>query len=239
MWTDLAKDSLLLAGRIGTIFPLLMVIGLFMGKRSLGELSVFDFLVIHSMGSVVGADLAQPNVNHIHIATAILLIAVLQRIVSLLSIKWRRFGKFTSFEPTVVVHQGNLLVHNLKKARYSIDNILQLLREKDIFHLADVELAVLEANGRLTVYKKSPKPAPILEELGLAKQQSDLSYSLIVEGTVYQNTLDYIRKDSAWLDSQLRARGVCQDDIFYASVDDKGTLYISDTSLVNPPPVRH
>jgi len=84
-------------------------------------------------------------------------------------------GSSFSFEPTVVVHQGNLLVHNLKKVKYSIDNILQLLREKDIFHLADIEFAVLEANGRLTVYKKSPKSAPTLEELGLVRQQSDLS----------------------------------------------------------------
>jgi len=239
MWTDLAKDSLLLVGRIGTIFPLLIIVGLFMGKRSLGELSVFDFLVIHSMGSVVGADIAQPSVNHILIAIAIVLIALLQRLVSLLTIKSRTIGKLISFEPTVVVHQGNIMVHNLKKVRYTIDNILQMLREKDIFHLADVELAVLEANGRLTVCKKSPQSAPTLEDLGLTRQQSNLFFPLIVEGNVSKNTLAYIRKDATWLDSQLRARGVSQDDIFYASVDDKGIIYIPDTSLVNSPPIRH
>ncbi|MCM3627715.1 DUF421 domain-containing protein [Paenibacillus glycanilyticus] len=239
MWTDYAKDSLLIAGRIATIYPLMLVIGLIMGKRSLGELPVFDFLVILSLGSVIGADIAEPSVNHIHIAIAILLIGLLQRVVSSLSIKYRRFGKLISFEPTVVVHQGNLLVHNLKKARYSIDNILQMLREKDVFHLADVEFAVLEANGKLTVYKKSPKSAPTLEELGLIRMQSDLSYPLIVEGTVYQDTLSYIKKDTAWLDSQLQAKGVGQDDIFFASVDNKGNIYISDPTLVDPPPIRH
>ena len=239
MWTDYAKDALLITGRIATIFPLMLIIGLFMGKRSLGELPVFDFLVILSLGSVVGADIAEPSVNHIHIAIAVILIGLLQRLVSSLTIKSRKFGKLISFEPTVVVHQGNLLVHNLRKVKYSIDNILQMLREKDIFHLADVEFAVLEANGKLTVYKKSPKSSPTLEDLGLVRQQSDLSYPLIVEGTVYQDTLSYIKKDTAWLHAQLQAKGVRQDDIFYASVDDTGNLYISDTALANPPPVRH
>ncbi|SDW99058.1 DUF421 domain-containing protein [Paenibacillus sp. CF384] len=239
MWIDYTKDSLLIAGRIATIYPLMLVIGLIMGKRSLGELPVFDFLVILSLGSVIGADIADPSVNHIHIAIAIILIGLLQRIVSSLSIKWRKFGKLISFEPTVVVHQGNLLVHNLKRARYSIDNILQMLREKDIFHLADVEFAVLEANGKLTAYKKSPKSAPTLEELGLIRMQSDLSYPLIVEGTLYRDTLTYIKKDTAWLNSQLHAKSIRQDDIFYASVDDQGNIYISDATLVNPPPIRH
>ncbi|OMF30123.1 DUF421 domain-containing protein [Paenibacillus sp. FSL H8-0548] len=236
---ETAKDSLLIAGRIVTIFPLMLMVGLFMGKRSLGELPVFDFLVILSLGSVVGADIAEPDVNHIHMGIAIVLIGLLQRVVSVLTIKSRKFGRMVSFEPTVVVHQGNLLVNNLKKSRYSIDNILQMLREKDVFHLADVEFAVLEANGKLTVYKKSPKSAPTLEDLGLVKRQSDLSYSLVVEGTVYKDTLSYIKKDTLWLESQLQEMGVRQEDIFYASVDDNGAIYISDKTFVNPPPIRH
>lgn len=233
------KDLLLIAGRIVTIYPLMLIVGLFMGKRSLGELPVFDFLVILSLGSVVGADIAEPNINHVHIGIAIVLIGLLQRVVSILAIKSRRFGKLISFEPTIVIHQGNLLVKNLKHVRYSIDNILQMLREKDVFHLPDVELAILEANGKLTVYKNGPTSAPTLEDLGLAKRNCDLSYPLIVEGTVYKDTLSYIKKDAFWLESQLQAKGVCQDDIFYASVDDNGIIYVSDKTVLNPPPIRH
>ncbi|MBD2860658.1 DUF421 domain-containing protein [Paenibacillus oceani] len=239
MWTETVKDLLLIAGRIVTIYPLMLIVGLFMGKRSLGELPVFDFLVILTLGSVVGADIAEPDVNHIHIGVAIVLISLLQRVVSLWAIKSRKFGKLISFEPTIVIHQGNLLVNNLKKVRYSIDNILQMLREKDVFHLPDVELAILEANGKLTVYKNGPKSAPTLGDLGLAKRQSDFSYPLIVEGTLYPETLCYIKKDAHWLESQLQAKGVRQDDIFYASVDDNGILYISDKAFANPPPIRH
>jgi uncharacterized membrane protein YcaP (DUF421 family) len=239
MWVETMKDLLLIAGRIVTIYPLMLIVGLFMGKRSLGELPVFDFLVILTLGSVVGADIAEPDVNHIHIGIAIVLISLLQRLVSAWAIRSRKFGKLISFEPTIVIHQGNLMVKNLKNARYSIDNILQMLREKDVFHLPDVELAILEANGKLTVYKNGPKSAPTLEDLGLVKLHTNLSYPLIVEGTLYKDTLSYIKKDAGWLESQLQAKGIRQDDIFYASVDDNGILYISDKTLVNLPPIRH
>lgn len=239
MWMEIAKDSLQVAGRIITIFPLMLIIGLFMGKRSIGELPVFDFLVIIALGAVVGADIADPKIEHIHTAVAIVLIGFLQRGVSILTIKSRKLGRLITFEPTVVVHRGKLLKNNLKKVRYSIDNILQMLREKDIFHLGDVELAILEANGRLTVNKKTPKSAPTLEDLGIVKRKSDLSYPLIIEGTVYNETLSYIKKDRLWLESQLEAKGLRQDDIFYASVDEHGELYVSDQAPKNPPPIRH
>lgn len=121
-----------------------------MGKRSIGELPVFDFLVILALGAVVGADIADPKIEHLHTAVAIVLIGLLQRGVSILAIKVRKFGKMITFEPTVVIHNGGLIEENLKKVRYSIDNILQMLREKDTFSLDEVELAVLEANGRLS-----------------------------------------------------------------------------------------
>lgn len=239
MWMETLKDSLLVAGRIITIFPLMLAIGLFMGKRSIGELPVFDFLVVLALGAVVGADIADPNIEHIHTAVAIVLIGLLQRGVSAWAIKSRKFGRLITFEPIVVVNQGKFVIDHLKKVRYSIDNILQMLREKDIFHMDDVEFAILEANGKLTVYKKEPKSAPTLEDLGLSKQKSDVSYPLIVEGTVYEKTLSFIKKDELWLESQLQAKGLRQQDIFYASIDNRGEIYISDKVPSNPPPIQH
>ncbi len=237
---EIVKDSLLVAGRIFTIFPLMLIVGMFMGKRSVGELPVFDFLVVLSLGAVVGADIADPKIEHIHTAVAIILIGLTQRLVSVLTIKWRKFGKLITFEPTVVVSQGQLIVPNLKKVKYSVDNILQMLRERDIFHLGDVDFAILEANGKLTVYKKELKSAPSLEDLGLVKQKKSVSYPLIIEGKVYEDTLSYVQKDTTWLASQLQTRGLRQDNIFFATVDDNGELYISEEhSSAKLPPIQH
>lgn len=96
---ETVKELLLVAGRIVTIFPLILLTTLYMGKRSIGELPVFDFLVIISLGAVVGADIADPNIEHLHTSFAIVLIGIIQRTVSYLVIRSRKFGKWITFEP--------------------------------------------------------------------------------------------------------------------------------------------
>ncbi|WP_373229415.1 DUF421 domain-containing protein [Cohnella sp.] len=236
---EMLKDLFLVAGRIVTIFPLMLMVALYMGKRSIGELPVFDFLIIIALGAVVGADIADPKIEHLHTAVAIILIGLLQRGVSVLAIKVRKFGKWITFEPTVVVHNGNILILNLQKVRYSIDNILQMLREKDIFNVEEVELAVLEANGKLTVHKKPLKTAVTVEDLGLIKKQKGLAYPLILDGNVSEKVLSYMNKDMVWLESQLHAKGVNKEDVIFASIDENFELFVSQSYSGHIPPIKH
>ncbi|WRU93805.1 YetF domain-containing protein [Priestia filamentosa] len=151
---EFLKELMLIFGRIVTIIPLLLVVTLVMGRRAIGELPVFDFLVVLVLGSVVGADIADPNVEHIHTAIAIVLIAFLQRIIAKSAISFRRFGKLITFDPTVVIKDGQISRTNIKKIRYSLDNILQMLRENGVFDITHVHLGIIESNGKLTVLCK-------------------------------------------------------------------------------------
>ena len=236
---DYLMDFVKIAFRIITIFPLMLVIAHYMGKRSIGELPVFDFLVILALGAVVGADIADPKIEHIHTAVAIVLIGFLQRAVSTLAIRVRKFGKMISFEPTVVVHNGSLIKENLKSVRYSIDNVLQMLREKDVFSIDEVELAVIEANGRLSVYKKPMKANVTVEDLGLVAKETGFEYPLIIEGNVVKDVLTFMNKDIVWLESQLQAKGMSISDVFFASIDNKLEVKVSKTVSSQIPPLQH
>ena len=97
--------------------------------------------------------MADPNISHIHTAFAIIAIDLFQKFVALLVINKRKIGKWITFEPTVVLKDGQILVKNSKAIRYSIDNILQMLRQKDIFDIAEVQLAIIESNGDISVQK--------------------------------------------------------------------------------------
>lgn len=227
---DMARDLLLVAIRIFTIFPLLLFIALFMGRRSTGELPVFDFLVVIVLGSVVGADIADPQISHIPNALAIVLIGLLQKTVSGWSIKNRRFERLINFEPIIVIKDGNFIVKNLKKIHYSVDNVLELLREHYVFNLQEVDIGIVEANGKLTVYKKGPEKPP-----------GGFSYPVIIEGKIYHKGLYALSLTEAWLQQQLGQKGIEIDSIFFASVNEKRELHISpanypDSSL---PPVFH
>jgi uncharacterized membrane protein YcaP (DUF421 family) len=221
-------EMLNIFGRILTILPLLLLITLWMGKRSIGELPVFDFLVIITLGSVVGADIADPDINHIFTFVAIIVIAAFQYVISTWSVKQRSFGRLVTFEPTVVMKDGMFLVDNLRKIRYSIDNVLQMLREKDIFDLKEVDTAIIEASGNLSVYKKAEKQDVKIEDMGLVPTAPGMAYTLIADGQLYPEVLYAFRLDEKWLQNELQERRIPRiEDVFFASINEEQELHIS------------
>lgn len=114
-----------------------------------------------------------------------------------------------------------------------------MLREKDVFNIDDVELAVLEANGKLTVYKKTQKTAVTAEDLGIAKTKKGLAYPIIVDGSVSEEVLSYLKRDMTWLESQLQAKGLRAKDIFFCLVDEDCRLHISHPASGPIPAIRH
>lgn len=225
---ELVKELLVVVGRIVTILPLMLGITFFMGKRSIGELPVFDFLIIITFGAVVGADIADPAIPHIHTAVAIVLIGILQIIVSKLVIKYRKLGHIITFEPTVVIVEGKLVKSNLKRLRYSIDNLLQMTREQGIFDIKDVYLGIIEANGKLSLLKQPNKEGVTVEDMKLQKKNSSLSYPIIIDGNVYEDVLVKLELSSEWLKQELKVLEINNlDEVFFASVNTKKELHVS------------
>ena len=99
-----------------------------MGKRAIGEIPVFDFLIVIILGAVVGADIADPNIEHFPTIMAIIFIGVFQRVIANWKIANRKVGKLLTLEPTVVIQDGKFIDKNLKKIRYfaSINRNLEL-----------------------------------------------------------------------------------------------------------------
>ncbi|WP_270565637.1 DUF421 domain-containing protein [Clostridium beijerinckii] len=225
---EMLKELSILLGRIVTIFPLMLAIALYMGKRSIGELPIFDFLVIIILGAVVGADIADPQIEHIHTAVAIVLIGIFQKVVSILKIKYRKFGHIITFEPTVVIWDGQFIVPNLKEIRYSIDNVLQMLRENDVFGISDVHLGIVEANGKLSVLKKVNKAELTVEDMNITGKVVSLSYPIVVDGKVHRDTLAKLNLSESWLREQLKNNKINSlEEVFFASVNMKKELHIS------------
>ncbi|WP_099189628.1 DUF421 domain-containing protein [Tepidibacter mesophilus] len=237
--TEITKEILTVLVRIITILPILLFITIFMGKRSIGELPVFDYLIIITLGSVTGADIADHNVKQLPTIVAIIAIGILQRIVANFKISNRKFGKLITFEPTVVIQDGKFINKNLKKDLYSIDNILNMLREKDIFDISDVETAIIESNGSLSVLRKSEKHFATLEDIGVTKKSSSIAFPIIMEGTIYSNVLKKFNLNETWLYQQLSLQGINDiKDIFFASLNSNLQLHISlknDIGIIIPP----
>ncbi|MFD2654889.1 DUF421 domain-containing protein [Gracilibacillus thailandensis] len=236
------SDLLIIVGRVLTILPLLLIVTLFMGKRAIGELPVFDFLVIITLASVVGADIADPNIDHFPTIIAVILIGLLQKIVSYVKLANRQVGRLITFEPTIVVYEGTFLQRNLKDTGFSIDNILQMLRDKGVFDVNEVEIAIIEANGSLSVLKKPEKNPVTAEDLQINQPPSKISYPVIVEGVIHSKVLEARNLNEEWLQAELRNKGITNPkDVFFASINLLNEIEIStyEDQFNEIPPIQH
>ncbi|PAF23167.1 DUF421 domain-containing protein [Terribacillus saccharophilus] len=239
--TELIHDNLIVLARIITIIPLMLAVTLFMGKRAIGEMPVFDFMIIVILGALVGADIADPEIEHFPTAVAIILIGLFQKAIVKWKISNRKIGNLLTLGPTIVIQDGILLYENMRKIQYSIDNILFMLRQKDVFDVRDVETAIVEPNGTLSVLKKPNKLPATREDLKLQQHPSAIAFPVISDGYIHNDTLTHFNLDEEWLRKQLAEQNIIgMNQVFFASMSHPNSLHISlkDRKL-NVPPIKH
>lgn len=223
------NEYLLIFLRLISIMPLLLFCTIYiMGKRPIGELPVFDFLSIIVIGAVVGADIADPSIKHLPTAFAVVILALLQKIISIISIKNKKIRDLINFEPTVVVYNRKFIYKNIKKINYTVDEVLMLLREKDIFDLDKVEYGIIEANGNLSVLKKSEYEEVTPKLMNIYTPENSIHTTVVFEGKMQKENLQKIDLTEKYILNKLKEVGYKNiNEVFFASVDKSGNLNVS------------
>lgn len=199
-----------------------------MGKREIGQLSPFDLVVAITMGELAAFALEIES-DLVQALFPIGLIAAYELLLSFVSLKSHFLRRLITGTPTVVIENGQILYENLRKNRYNVSDLLGQLREKDVFSPSEVECAVLEPSGRLSVMRKSQRRAVTPADLGIDTKYEGLSYPLICDGEIQRWNLQRLHLSEDWLIEQLRMRGVQRiDDVALAILDADGRLYVSD-----------
>ncbi|TMU85669.1 DUF421 domain-containing protein [Bacillus sp. BHET2] len=182
---------------IRTLFLYVLIIFIFriMGKREIGELSILDLVVFMMIAEMAVMAIEQPNDPIIHTVLPMGVIVLIQVLFAWFSLRSKSFRELLDGKPSVIIHNGKIDDNVMKKQRYNYDDLLLQLREKDIFNLADVEFAILEPSGKLSVIKKD-KDTP-----------HSLTLPLVLDGQVQTTHLDMIGKTAFWLRKELRDRG--------------------------------
>ncbi len=223
------QEYVIIFFRILSIMTLLLFSTIFiMGKRPIGELPVFDFLSIIVLASIVGADIADPEIAHMPTAFAVVILALFQRVISHMMMKSNKLRKLISFEPTVIIEKGRLIDKNIKKINYSLDDILMLLREKDIFDLTKIDYGIIESSGNLSILKKPEYEHITVKDMKIVSPKTNISYSVVIDGKVQKDKIEALGFSEESLLNILKEQGIGKyDEIFYASMNTRGELYIS------------
>ncbi|MFD6207878.1 DUF421 domain-containing protein [Peribacillus sp. NPDC060253] len=216
----------------------LFVITKVLGKKQLSQLSFFEYVTGITIGNV-GAELAtKVEGNVIHGVLSILVFALAPFIAGSISLKSKTFRDLVEGKASVFIKDGKVMEDNLKKEKYTIDELLALLRKKDVFDISEVEFALLEANGDFSVMLKKQNQPLTAKDINLAVAAVKEPQTIIMDGSILDEPLSTIGLNRNWLHTELDKLGVTLENVFLAQANSNGELTVDlfDDKLKVPSP---
>lgn len=208
-------------------FFLLLILVKLIGKQQITQLNFFDYIVGITIGSMASTLSVQVNENTWATVAGMAVWTFLAIILSVIGINSPLLRKVIEGVPEIVIQNGKINSDILRKNKLSMEDLMMMLRDKDVFNVDDVEFAVLEQNGRLSVLLKSQKKPLTPQDMNISTQYTGLPANLIVDGRLNTEALNSINLSKAWLEYQLKKKNITDiNDIFLAQLDTQGNLFI-------------
>ena len=214
--------------KAAVLFLYLLLFTKLMGQREIGRLTLIDFIVAVTIGSVVGGTLSSSTAGLKGPMIAVATLAGLEIFISVLGLKSPKLRRVFEEEPIVLVQNGVLLENTLKKTRINLDDLLSQLRQKGYFYLNQVEFAVLEPNGKISVLPKSQNRPVTPNDLKIETNYEGYPSVVIEDGDVRSENLSRMSLSLKWLQEELEKNNVSSPkDVLIAILDTQGRLYYS------------
>lgn len=213
-------------------FTVLFLLTRIMGRKQISQLTFFNYITGISIGTIAGAVTIDPSLKLSAGFVSLLTWSGLTLLVAYFDLKSRKARKWMEGEPVILIRQGKILEQQLKKQRLDMDELQLLLRSKDVFSIVDVEYAILETNGELSVLLKEGKQ-PLKQEAFLTSKkpkQTPIPLQLIADGKIINENLQQLNVNRSWVEDQLRVSGTNLSEVFYAELQQDGSLYIDKRS---------
>ncbi|MGG6310348.1 DUF421 domain-containing protein [Paenibacillus macerans] len=208
-------------------FIVLMVMTRLMGKIQLSQLTFFDYVVGITIGSIAAMLAVDQNLKILNGLMGIIVWGGLPILISIINLKSYRFRRLTDGRPTPLVENGNILEENLKKSRLTMNELLFMLRQNNSFKLSDVEFAVLETNGKLSVMKKSETQPVTPKLLNMPVEEEHQPHTVIIDGVVLETNLRETGYTKEWLYGEVLKQGASDfSDVFFAQITSNGSIYV-------------
>lgn len=224
-----APGLLTMAAKTLFFYGLLLAVVRLMGKREIGVLSPWDLVLTIMLAELAALPIENPNIGLLQGAVPIVTLLVAQIAISWITLKSTFARNVVSGTPSIVIKDGRIIESELRRLRYGVDDLLEQLRQKNVPNIADVEVAVLETNGHLSLIPKSQRRPLCPADLGIPTSYEGLPIPLVNDGRIDYRALSAARLDVTWLKEQLAARGIHDPkEVLYASLDSQGNLFVQE-----------
>lgn len=211
------------------LYLLIVLVLRLMGKRQVGQLQPFELVIILMISEFAAIPSQDTGIPLLQGLTPVLVLLLLGVTIAQISLKSEKARALICGTPSILINKGYIQEEQLRKLRYNLSDLLEQLRVKNIPDLADVEYAILETNGQLSVIPKSYRRPATPEDLQLQIPTEVLPYTLIMDGIVQQQNFAKANVTKEWLDSELKKVNITDyKKILIASVDSHGKFFYQE-----------
>ena len=221
------NNSLVIILRSLTAFFSLLVFTRILGKQQVSQLTYFDYIVGISIGSAATILSVDLNANPRLVWLGMIVWVVSSITMKFITLKSRPLAKYIDGQATIVIMNGKIMEDNLKKMNFRATDLLEMLRVKGVFNPSQVEFAILENSGKLSVLKKSQYRNLTPEDMNLNTNYEGINIELIYDGVIIEENLKQVSLNQKWLKNKINQAGIADiSRIFLATLDTSGVLYL-------------
>lgn len=196
-------------------------------KRSLSKLTFFDYIAAATLGTIAGNLAFNVKIPIQIFLLSLILTTLIAVLASYLSLKYRPVRKLLAGEPTVLIQNGKILEQNMTGLKYSFDYLIQQLRQEKVFDIGQVEFAIMEPSGQLSIQLKSQHRPLTPQDLHLSTKYEGLATEVILDGKINEKNLQQIGLSLEWLYAELKKKGIENiEDVACAVLATNGNLYV-------------
>lgn len=218
---------LTLSLRCALIYLIVLLVFRLMGKRQLGELQPFEFVITLMIADIATIPMTEINVPLIHGVVPVITLALLHFLISFLSRKSIFVRKFLNGKPIVVINPNGIDYEALKKLNMTFNDLCESLRQMNYFSLDQIAYAIIETNGKISVLPKSQNAPLTPSDMKIKTEKSALPLMLICDGKMIEENLQITKIDETFLLKQIARAGAYKiKDVVFASIDNSGKMYI-------------
>lgn len=198
-----------------------------MGKRQIGQLQPFELVIAILIADLAAVPMQNTGIPLINGVVPIITLLLAQVSISFITLKSEKARAIICGTPNIVIENGKIREDELKRMRFDLNDLIEQLRSKNVYNISDVEFAIMETTGHLSVIVKSQKRPVTPEDMQLETQYEGIPLTLILDGRINHKNLSLARLNVSWLMEQISLFGYDRiEQIFFASLDTQGKLFL-------------
>jgi len=214
--------------RVTIIYILVLLVMRLMGKREISQMQPFELVIAIMIADLAAVPMSDTGIPITSGIVPILALLLFQLIISIINLKSITLRKIICGKPRILIYRGRIDEQALKKEKITINELQERLREESIFTIGDVEYAILETSGNLSIIQKPGKRNTTPEDLGITPEYEGIPYDLVIDGKIMHENLKQIGRDERWLKKEVEKFKIKPEQALIVTYDGKGQIFCQE-----------